>query len=115
MVKSILSTPGLRGVVLETYGAGNAPSCNWLYQHLRNAVERGIIVVNKTQCNTGSVTMGQYAVSLPLLKAGVISGYDITTEALLTKMMYLFGENPDNNSLVQELLQTPLCGELTKE
>lgn len=115
VVKSILSTPGLRGVVLETYGAGNAPSCNWLYQHLRNAVERGIIVVNKTQCNTGSVTMGQYAVSLPLLKAGVISGYDITTEALLTKMMYLFGENPDNNSLVQELLQTPLCGELTKE
>ena len=59
--------------------------------------------------------MGQYAVSLPLLKAGVISGYDITTEALLTKMMYLFGENPSNNDLVKELLQTPLCGELTKE
>ena len=115
VVKAILTTPGLRGVVLETYGAGNAPSCDWLYQHLRDAVERGIIVVNKTQCNTGSVTMGQYAVSLPLLKAGVISGYDITTEALLTKMMYLFGENPNNNELVKELLLTPLCGELTKE
>lgn len=113
VVKSILSTPGLRGVVLETYGAGNAPSCDWLYQHLRDAVERGIIIVNKTQCNTGSVTMGQYAVSLPLLKAGVISGYDITTEALLTKMMYLFGENPNNTELVKQLLQTPLCGELT--
>ena len=115
VVKAILSTPGLRGVVLETYGAGNAPSCDWLYQHLRNAVERGIIIVNKTQCNTGSVAMGQYAVSLPLLKAGVISGYDITTEALLTKMMYLFGENPNNNELVKQLLQTPLCGELTME
>jgi L-asparaginase len=115
VVKAILTTPGLRGVVLETYGAGNAPSCDWLYQHLRDAVERGIIVVNKTQCNTGSVAMGQYAVSLPLLKAGVISGYDITTEALLTKMMYLFGENPSNNELVRELLQTPLCGELTKD
>jgi L-asparaginase len=113
VVKAILSTPGLRGVVLETYGAGNAPSCDWLYQDLRDAVQRGIIIVNKTQCNTGSVSMGQYAVSLPLLKAGVVSGYDITTEALLTKMMYLFGENPDNNELVKELLQSPLCGELT--
>lgn len=114
IVKSILSTPGLRGVVLETYGAGNAPSCDWLYQHLRDAVERGIIIVNKTQCNTGSVDMGQYAVSLPLLKAGVISGYDITTEALLTKMMCLLGENPTDNELVKRMLQTPLCGELTK-
>lgn len=113
VVRSILSTPGLRGVVLETYGAGNAPSCQWLYDELHNAVERGIVIVNKTQCNTGSVTMGQYAVSLNLMKAGVLSGYDITTEALLTKMMYLLGEYPTDTEEVKRLLQIPLCGELT--
>jgi L-asparaginase len=115
VVSAILGIPGLRGVVLETYGSGNAPSSEWLYKLLHSAVERGIIIVNKTQCNTGTVSMGQYAVSLPLLKAGVLSGYDITTEALLTKMMYLFGEHPDNTDMVKQLLQTPLCGELTIE
>ena len=113
VVHAILSIPELHGVVLETYGAGNAPSCKWLYEELHSAVERGIVIVNKTQCNTGSVTMGQYAVSMNLMKAGVLSGYDITTEALLTKMMYLFGEHPTDTEEVKRLLQIPLCGELT--
>ena len=112
-VRQVLNAPGLRGLVLETFGAGNAPSSEWLYRLLHDAVERGIIIVNKTQCNTGSVEMGLYAVSMNLLKAGVLSGYDITTEALLTKMMYLLGENPDEPETVKELLQKDLCGEVT--
>jgi L-asparaginase len=97
-------------VVLETFGAGNAPTDKWLYRELKSAVERGIIIVNKTQCNTGSVEMGLYAVSLNLMKAGVLSGHDITTEALLTKMMLLLGEQPEN---AKELLSQDLCGEMT--
>ena len=112
-VRQVLYAPGLRGLVLETFGAGNAPSSEWLYRLLHDAVKRGIIIVNKTQCNTGSVEMGLYAVSMNLLKAGVLSGYDITTEALLTKMMYLLGENPDDPETVKELLQKDLCGEVT--
>ena len=115
VVKAMLHIRGLRGVVLETYGSGNAPSAKWLYRQLKNAVDRGIIIVNKTQCNTGSVEMGLYEVSQNLLKAGVLSGYDITTEALLTKMMYLFGEYPDDKEKVRELLQQSLCGEMTIE
>lgn len=109
-VRAILRTRGLKGVVLETFGAGNAPSDKWLYRELKAAVDKGIIIVNKTQCNTGSVEMGLYAVSLNLMKAGVLSGHDITTEALLTKMMLLLGEQPER---AKELLGKDLCGEMT--
>lgn len=115
VVAAVLDIPDLKGVVLETFGSGNAPTHDWLYRRLRNAVDRGVVIVNKTQCNTGSVAMGHYAVSMNLLKAGVISGYDITTEALLTKMMHLLGEFPNNVEVVKELLATSLCGELTVE
>jgi L-asparaginase len=110
VVRALLRTRGLKGVVLETFGAGNAPTDKWLYRELKAAVDRGIIIVNKTQCNTGSVEMGLYAVSLNLMKAGVLSGHDITTEALLTKMMLVFGEDPEH---AKELLSRDFCGEMT--
>lgn len=110
VVRALLRTRGLKGVVLETFGAGNAPTDKWLYRELKTAVDKGIIIVNKTQCNTGSVEMGLYAVSLNLMKAGVLSGHDITTEALLTKMMLLLGEMPER---AKELLGKDLCGEMT--
>ena len=110
VVRALLRTRGLKGVVLETFGAGNAPTDKWLYRELKAAVDRGILIVNKTQCNTGSVEMGLYAVSLNLMKAGVLSGYDITTEALLTKMMLLLGERPER---AHELVQQNLEGEMT--
>ncbi len=97
---------------METYGAGNAPRHDWFYESLHDAVQRGIIIINVSQCDAGSVQMGRYETSLNLLKAGVISGYDLTSEAAVTKLMFLLGQNLSHNE-IKELMQTPICGELT--
>lgn len=114
-VNAILNIPDLKAVVLETFGSGNAPQRTWFYKTLKQATERGIIIVNKTQCNSGTVEMGRYETSLNLMDAGVISGHDITTEALVTKLMYLLGELEGNTGKIRELLQQNICGEITTE
>jgi len=111
---AIFNTPGLRAVVLESFGAGNAPTHGWLISALKKATEKGIVIVNVTQCNTGSVEMGRYKTSVHLLDAGVISGYDITTESAVTKLMHLLGHHQDPDIIRRDMSRS-FCGEITVE
>ncbi|MDR1653944.1 MAG: asparaginase [Prevotellaceae bacterium] len=111
-VRAVLDMPDLKAVVLESFGSGNVPQRSWLGKALKQAVRKGILIVNKTQCSTGSVEMGRYATSLNLVNTGVISAYDCTTEAIVTKLMYLLGEHT-STAEVKKLLQIDIAGEMT--
>ena len=115
VVRSLLGTPGLQGVVLETYGSGNAPTDEWFISSLEEAINRGIIVMNVTQCKAGAVKMRQYAASCDMDRIGVVGAGDITIEAAITKMMYLLGNYPDNKEHVKMRLSQSLRGEITEE
>lgn len=111
-VKSILSIDGLRAVILETFGTGNAPTEKWFLEALNEAINRDIIIYNVTQCKAGSVEAGRYQTSTALVSMGVVSGYDITTESAIGKLMHLMGRYKDQGK-VKELLPVSLQGEIT--
>ncbi len=112
VVAAVLNTPNIKGVILETYGAGNAPTLSWFSKLLEAALLKGIHVVNVTQCSGGSVIMGQYETSMHLQKLGLISGNDITFEAAIAKMMYLLSKELTKNEF-KKCFQTSIKGELT--
>ena len=109
--ENILKCDGLKALIIETYGAGNAPTYDWFTASLKNAIKNGLLIVNVTQCSGGSVIMGQYETSQHLKKLQIINGKDITTEAAITKLMYLLGSNVSAKSF-KTIFETSLRGEM---
>ena len=112
VVRSVLSIKKLKGLVLETYGAGNAPSEDWFIYLLKQAIDKDIKIVNVTQCVGGSVILGHYETSVALKEIGVIDGKDITTESAVAKLMYLLGEKLKENDF-KFFFERSLRGEIT--
>lgn len=111
LVKYMLDMPNLKGVVLKTFGMGNGPTAQTFLKELKAAVDRGIVIVNVTQCQNGSVNPLRYKAGIGLSAAGVISGHDLTSEAAITKLMYLIGKGLTPEE-VKVQMEVPLAGEM---
>lgn len=111
-LEALLRDPGLKAAVLETFGSGNGPMDKDFLAVLREARRRGIVLVNVTQCVGGRVEQGRYQTSRALQDMGVVSGHDLTTEAAVTKLMFLLGQGAGPEAVMQRMA-TSLCGELT--
>jgi len=112
LVQAIIKTEELRGLIIETFGSGNAPTYQWFSDDLKHYIDNGGIILNVTQCHGGSVEMGLYETSRQMLAAGVVSGKDITSEASVTKLMHLLGRYSSREKVVQSLNKS-LAGEIS--
>jgi L-asparaginase len=112
LISSIVDSSGLKALIIETYGSGNAPDVPWLIDELHRVSQKGILILNISQCRVGMVEMGIYETGLGLSNAGVIGGYDITTEAAVTKLMYILGQGLTRQEIVKNL-NISLRGEIT--
>ena len=112
LIRHIIATPNLRAIVMRTFGSGNAPQSPWLLSALREGTNRGKVIINVSQCMQGRVEMGRYDTGYQLQEAGVISGYDGTVEAAVTKLMYLQGKYEDSEQ-VRKYMKRSICGEIT--
>lgn len=113
IIEHVFEMPEARGIILRTYGSGNAPQQPWLLNAIRNAADDGKVVVNITQCDAGAVEMGLYETGNQLLKAGVVSGGDMTIECATTKLMYLLAQELSPEE-VRQKMRTPLAGEISE-
>jgi L-asparaginase len=111
-VQAVISTKGLKALIIETFGSGNAPTYSWFIDDLKQFIKSGGIIYNVTQCHGGSVEMGLYETSREMLAAGVVSGKDITSEASVTKLMFLLG-NCSSKKNVVECLGKSMAGEIS--
>lgn len=109
---SILNTPNIKAVIMETFGAGNASTEEWFIEALTKAINRGVIIYNVTQCAEGKVIQGMYETSSKLKKIGVVSGNDITFESAITKLMFVLGQKV-SLAKAKQLLEKNLRGEIT--